>query len=278
MSIEANNRAVLEHWYDHMWGKTDFDLIPGIAAAKYLRHDMTGANNLMPAQAYRDMLKPNLGQLEVSEFQYYLVTEGDYVGALGRYILEGDRQWDWVQVFRLADGRLAETWLTGMGGTDALGYPHPRNAWTGEEFPAHPPAMNANKQRVLDWYEYLFEPASAGSAADHLADGIRVHDQLAGDRTVTAQQYLQEMRELMRAQAVSGFRQFMIEQDGVVFATCTARLDADRQWDWVQAFALEGGKICRTWLPAIGGTDAQLQIGPETRWPAGAMPAGSRRL
>jgi len=278
VSTEASNRAVLEHWYDHMWGRTDFDLIPDIAAPKYLRHDMTGANNLMPAEAYRDMLKPALGHLEVLEFQYYLVTEGDYVGALGRFILEGDRQWDWVQVFRVADGRLAETWLTGMGGTDTLGFPHPRNAWTGEEFPANPPAMNAAKQCVLDWYGFLLAPGSAGSASDYLAAELRVHDQLDGDRTVTAQQYLDELRELMRASSVSDFRHFMIEQDGVVFATCSARLDGDRQWDWVQAFALEGGRIARTWLPAIGGTDAQLKIGPETRWPAGAMPAGSRRL
>ncbi|MFV8817894.1 hypothetical protein [Haliea sp. E17] len=277
MSTESTNRAVLEHWYDHMWGKTDFDLIPDIAAAKYLRHDMTGANNLMPAEDYRDMLKPNIGHLEVQEFEYYLITEGDYVGALGRYILEGDRQWDWVQVFRLADGRLAETWLTGMGGTDALGYPHPRNAWTGEEFPEALP-LNPAKQRVLDWYAFLFAPTDAARAEDFLAAEIRVHDQLDGDRRVTAAQYFDEMRTLMRSESASDFRHFLIEQDGVVFATCSCRLDDGRQWDWVQAFAIENERISRTWLPAIGGTDTALAIGPGTRWPPGAMPADSRRL
>ncbi|TGD70220.1 hypothetical protein E4634_21280, partial [Mangrovimicrobium sediminis] len=60
---EAGNRAVLEHWYDHMWGRTAFELIPSIAAPLYLRHDITGANNLMPAEAYSDMLQPALGTL-----------------------------------------------------------------------------------------------------------------------------------------------------------------------------------------------------------------------
>ncbi len=278
MSSEASNRAVLEHWYDHMWGRTDFDLIPEIAAPNYLRHDMTGANNLMPAEAYRDMLKPVLGHLEVQEFQYYLVTEGDYVGALGRYILEGDRQWDWVQVFRVGDGRLLETWLTGMGGTDTLGYPHPRNAWTGDEFPDNPPPHSADKQLVLDWYTFLFAPGGAGTPTDYLAAEVRVHDQLAGERTVSAEQYLAEMRALLKNQPAVGLRHFMIAGDGVVFATCSATLEDGRQWDWVQALAVEDGRITRTWCPAIGGTDPWLQIGPATRWPASAMPADSRRL
>ncbi len=278
MTIEATNRGVLEHWYDHMWGKTDFDLIPQIAAEKYLRHDMTGANNLMPAENYRDMLKPVLGHLAVEEFQYYLVTEGDYVGALGRFLLEGGRHWDWVQVFRLADGRLAETWLTGMGGTDAMGYPQPRNAWTGEEFPESAPPLNANKQHVLDWYGFLFSDADASAASDYLKGEVRAHDQLDGDRTVSAAQYTGEMRALIRSSGMANFRHFLIEENGLVFATCSCKLDDGRQWDWVQAFKLEDGKITRTWLPSIGGTDEGLEIGPDSRWPASAMPEDSYSL
>lgn len=278
MSTESNNRKVLEHWYDHMWGKTDFDLIPEIAAPEYLRHDMTGANNLMPAEKYRDMLKPVLGHLAVEEFQYYLVTEGDYVGALGRFLLEGGRHWDWVQVFRIEEGRLAETWLTGMGGTDKMGYSQPRNAWTGEEFPEVSLPMNANKQCVLDWYQCLIFDNAAGTASDHLAEHIRVHDQLDADREMSAGQYCQQMRDLMRVDGPGDFRYFLIEENGVVFATCSCKLDAERQWDWVQAFELESGRITRTWLPSIGGTDTTLQIGPETRWSADAMPADSYQL
>ncbi len=278
MSTEATNRATLEHWYDHMWGRTDFDLIPEIAAPQYLRHDMTGANNLMPAESYRDMLKPVLGHLEVQEFEYYLVAEGDYVGALGRYILEGDRQWDWVQVFRLKDGRLAETWLTGMGGTDAMGYSQPRNAWLGTEIPQQPAPLSAQKQLVVDWYAFLLDSDSAQAPGIFLADEVRVHDQLDGDRKISASAYAGEMRRLMRPGAVADFQHFLIGEGDVVFAVCSCKLDGERQWDWVQAFKVEGGRIAQTWLPSIGGTDAELTISPATRWPRGVMPADSRRL
>lgn len=274
MSDIEQNRGVLEHWYDHMWGRTDFDLIPEIAAAKYMRHDVTGANNLMPAEAYRDMLKPVLGHLDVEDFQYHLTCEGEFVGALGRFLLAGDRQWDWVQVFRVEHGRLAETWLTGMGGTDVNGYPHPRNVWTGTEIPADRLPESANKQLVSCWLNHL---AAAGErpASDYLAARIRAHDLLDADRTLAAEEYETEMRRLMNAASVAGFRHMLIGEGEMVFAICSWTLDGERQWDWVQAFAVEDGRIARTWLPAIAGTDGTLSHGPGTRWPRRAMPAGS---
>lgn len=274
MTDIEQNRAVLRHWYDHMWGKVNFDLIPDIAAAKYLRHDITGANNLMPAESYRDMLKPVLGHLEVKDFSYYLVCEADYVGAIGRYILEGDKQWDWVQLFRVADQHLVETWLTGMGGTDPMGYPHPRNVWSGSEIPRGSLPMTANKQAVLDWLQSLVT-SPAGGESGVLADRLRVHDQLSADREVSGQQYQQEFCGLMNANSVSDFQYFLVGEGDVVFATCSWKLDNSRQWDWVQAFQLENARITRTWLPVIGGNDVSLNVGPGTRWAASAMPATS---
>lgn len=267
------NRAVLQRWYDQMWGRTDFDLIPEIAAPEYLRHDMTGANNLMPAEAYRDMLKPMLGHVGVQEFSYYLACEGDYLGALGRYILQGGVQWDWVQVFRIENGKLAETWLTGMGGSNPMGFPHPRNAWvTGNEIPKTQLPVTPNKQAVLDWLESLTD---SQTHAQVFANKVRIHDLLNADRSVSSKQYDQEMRGLLNGRTVSDFKHFLIEENNVVFAVSSWKLNDGSQWDWVQAFQFSNGKIIRTWLPTIGGTDASLKMGPETRWAVNAMPEES---
>ncbi|WP_317930797.1 hypothetical protein [Halioxenophilus sp. WMMB6] len=276
MTTVEKNRALLRHWYDHMWGCTNFDLIPEIAAEKYLRHDITGANNLMPATAYRDMLKPVLGHLEVQEFQYHLTCEGDYVGALGRFILPGDKQWDWVQLFRVENNHLVETWLAGMGGTDPMGYPHPRNAWHGGEIPSVALPPSKNKTLVTSWLNNFLGESCDPNA--FLLPEIRVHDFIHSDRIVSAVEYQSQWLALMNSQQISDFQSFVIGEGDMVFATCSWKLDGDRQWDWVQAFQIINGKIARIWLPVIGGTDTDLNLGAQTRWSASVMPADSIAL
>lgn len=269
MTTTNQNRALMQRWYNDMWGKTDFDLIPEIAAPQYLRHDMTGANNLIPADAYRDLLKPMLGSIDVQAFTYYIACEGDFIGTLGRYMLPGDMQWDWVQVFRVEDGHLAETWLTGMGGTNSMAIPQPQHAWNGSEIPATSLPDSNNKNAVRTWLKSLIDHQDSSSS---LADQVRVHDLLDADRTVSADQYHQEMRSLMSASSVSDFKIFMIEENDVIFAICSWLLDDNRQWDWIQAFQLRDARITRTWLPSIGGNDESLSMGPATRWAADALP------
>ena len=61
--------------------------------------------------------------------RYGLVAEGDRVCAVGSWRLRGlpgdespdGKQWDWVQLFRAENGRLVETWLSGIGMDSAWG-------------------------------------------------------------------------------------------------------------------------------------------------------------
>ena len=130
MSTVSANLSTLQRWYDDMWGKCNNALVPDIAAPRYLRHDITGANNLMTSEQYRDLIGLGLDGEEVTDFSYFLIAEGDYVASLGRYILTKGRQWDWVQLFRLENAAMVETWLPGMGGTDPFGFPQAHNMWT----------------------------------------------------------------------------------------------------------------------------------------------------
>ena len=68
-----------------MWGKCNNALIPQIAAPKYLRHDITGANNLMTSEQYRDLVGLGLHGESVKEFEYFLVAEADYVASIEQW-------------------------------------------------------------------------------------------------------------------------------------------------------------------------------------------------
>jgi predicted SnoaL-like aldol condensation-catalyzing enzyme len=200
------------------------------------------------------------------------------VASLGRYILTKGRQWDWVQTFRLENAAMVETWLPAMGGTDVLAYPQPHNVWTGTEIPSALP-MTASKQLIANWYQHIVNRGACVDAAKYFADNVRVHDNINADVTLAPASYQERhVESQLQCEHISDFQLFMIEEGDMVVAVGSWRLDNKRQWDWVQAFQIEGGKVSRTWLPGIGGDDTSLKHSPETAWCAAAMPANSSRV
>ena len=107
------SKAVLRRWYDEMWAKKNFDLVPEIAGPTYTRHDVVG-NRSVTAEEYRDQLKQSSSDWEISDFHYFLMAEGDFVTAIGSWKINGAMQWDWVQSFRVEKGKIVETWLPAM--------------------------------------------------------------------------------------------------------------------------------------------------------------------
>lgn len=276
MSKRERNRATLQRWYDEMWGQCNFELVPDIAAPEYLRHDITGANNLMTSSEYRDMIAFGLAGESVTEFSYHLIAEGDYVCSLGRYILTKARQWDWVQLFRLENAAMVETWLPGMGGTDPFGFPQPHNVWTGTELPEQSLPLSPQKQLIQDYYEQVYVLQHPQAITRLMAEQVRVHDNLAADSLLSREDYVQRMQRQINGSGITQFRLFMIEEDDMVAAAGSWLIDSERQWDWVQAFQLSEGKIVRIWLPAIGGNDTSLNHVPDNAWAFDAMPHTSR--
>lgn len=279
MSQVEKNRATLQRWYNEMWGKCNNVLIPQIAAPHYLRHDITGANNLMTSEQYRDLVGLGLHDESVKEFEYYLVAEGHYVASLGRYVLNSGRQWDWVQMFRLENAAMVETWLPGMGGTDIFGYPQPHNVWTGKEVPPALP-MTDKKNVVSAWFNDVWGNGHIDKISELLTENFRIHDHLCADRSVSFAEYQQELREKLANQTVADIKLFMIEEGDMVVAMASwkisdKKINNERQWDFVQAFRLENLRLAETWLPAIGGNDTSLIHNEQTAWSRGIMPAGS---
>jgi hypothetical protein len=121
MSTEET-KALLRRWYDEMWAPGNAELILELAGPVYVRHEMGGTRTVTAAE-YRDQTAAVLDQLSVCDMRYALVAEGDKVCAVGSWRVRstaaepGDegKQWDWVQLFRAEEGRLVETWLSGIG-------------------------------------------------------------------------------------------------------------------------------------------------------------------
>ena len=126
MSREDANKALLRRWYDEMWANLDFEKIPDLAGPNYTRHDVRGTR-VVTAAEYRDELLPMKGQWEISDFHYFLMAEGDYVTAIGTWKINASMQWDWVQTFRIEEGKLVETWLPAMA---------TEGKWVPEDIPA----------------------------------------------------------------------------------------------------------------------------------------------
>jgi hypothetical protein len=116
VTTSERSKEALRRWYDDMWAKKDFALVPELAGPLYTRHETSGTR-VVTAEEYRDSLLA-LADAEIEDLRYHLVAEGDRVVAIGSWRFNG-QQWDWVQAFRVEDDRLVETWLSGIGVTSS---------------------------------------------------------------------------------------------------------------------------------------------------------------
>ena len=274
---EEANRSTMARWYNEMWGKADSTKIKDCIAPEYLRHDVTGANNVVTAESYGAMVSAGMQGKTIHDFTYVTVVEGDFIGTLGRYLHGDNEQWDWVQLFRTNNNRLAETWLPGMGGTQTLAYPILEYAWSGSEIPAQDQLpLSKTKNVVREWFQHL---AAGTDATACLCPSVRTHDMLDMDAELDAAAFQNRWRSLMQHDTASGLKLFVMEENDIAFATGMWSLGADeRQWNWVQAFRLKNDQIAETWITSIGGTDVSIAHSADPLWGHGILPANATRF
>ena len=112
MNQQEANKNLLRRWYDDMWNAKAPHLIHEIVGEVYVRHESDGTYQVTPAE-YEKIVSSVMGESEISEFKYRLVSEGDLVCAIGTWLLDGT-PWNWTQAFRIENNRLVETWLSGL--------------------------------------------------------------------------------------------------------------------------------------------------------------------
>ena len=115
MSIEEENKAVMRRWYDEMYNQRHLALMPELAGPEYIRHEPTGTWTATIAALMERANKAfDDGVTTQGRRTYALIAEADKVAVLGTArSLDGELEYHFVQVFRLAHGKLVETWFPG---------------------------------------------------------------------------------------------------------------------------------------------------------------------
>lgn len=264
-------RSTISRWYNEWWGKLDLEIIEDIVAEKYMRHDLTGASTLMAAKDYRDIMAFVIEGEKINHFSYFLIVEDSYVMALGHFILNEGRQWDWVQMFRIENERMAETWMPGMGGADPFGFPNPNNVWDCSEIPS-PLPESPMKKVVSDYFQKVYIEEDLQAANNFMAPRIRVHDNLGSDVEMSCGEYVERMRLQINGSSITDAQFFMVGENNYIGLIATWVIDGERRWDWAQAFKFEKGVIAETWLSVIGGNDTSISHDAKHKWQQSVMP------
>jgi len=61
------------------------------------------------AEEYRDQLIETSKGWRISDLNYFLMAEGEFVTSIGTWKINEAIQWDWAQTFRVESNKLVET-------------------------------------------------------------------------------------------------------------------------------------------------------------------------
>jgi predicted SnoaL-like aldol condensation-catalyzing enzyme len=117
---EAANRQVVRRWWEEMYAEHRFDeLMPALAGPAYIRHESTGTWTATVREhlaRVKELYGPGREKPR-PQFTAGLLAEGDKVAGWGTMrgyrggATKDDEVYSFVQLFRLANGRLVETWF-----------------------------------------------------------------------------------------------------------------------------------------------------------------------
>lgn len=113
MSTSPESRSVVQRWYHDMWHQQRWELVPELVGTTYTRHESNGTSHVS-AEDYQELVRSFCASVTITDQRCELIADGDRVAVIGSWKIDGD-QWDWVQVFRVEEGRIVETWVSGIG-------------------------------------------------------------------------------------------------------------------------------------------------------------------
>jgi len=122
----------------------------------------------------------------------------------------------------------------------------------------------ANKALLRRWYDEMWAHCAFELIPEIAGPDYTRHD-VMGTRTVTAEEYRDQLLESAKDWQVSDFGYFLMAEGEYVTAIGTWKINGAMQWDWVQTFRIEKNRIVETWLPAMA-TDG--------KWTQADLPRG----
>lgn len=121
-AVEEANKLLVRRWWDEMYAEQRFEeLMAELAGPEYMRHEATGSWTTtveQHLQRIKDLYTAGRARQPL-RISYALVAEGDRVAGWGT--MRGYRGGatadhsvnSFVQMFRIVEGRLVETWFAG---------------------------------------------------------------------------------------------------------------------------------------------------------------------
>ena len=110
---EARNLETMRLWDAEVWGKGRLELVSDLVAPEYLRHDQNGTRVVTP-ETYAEEIAANRG-INMVFVGNAASIDGDFLwtrwsataqpSGSDEIVIRG------IQIYRFADGKLAETWL-----------------------------------------------------------------------------------------------------------------------------------------------------------------------
>jgi predicted SnoaL-like aldol condensation-catalyzing enzyme len=106
MTSEQNKQIVI-NYTSEVLGNKNIAVVDKYIADNYIQHDPFVADG---KQALKDMLSVSTADLPKSKFEYArIAADGDLVFLHFKVPFNG-KQYAWVDIFRLQDGKIAEHW------------------------------------------------------------------------------------------------------------------------------------------------------------------------
>lgn len=121
----------------------------------------------------------------------------------------------------------------------------------------------ANKALMRRWYDEMWANLDFDLIPE-LAGPTYVRHDVRGTREVTAEEYRDELVPMKGQWEISDFHYFLMAEGDYVTAIGTWKINGAMQWDWVQTFRVEKGRLVETWLPAMA---------TEGKWQTSEIPA-----
>jgi predicted SnoaL-like aldol condensation-catalyzing enzyme len=103
---------------------------------------------------------------------------------------------------------------------------------------------------LAKWYDEMWFVKDFDRVPECVGPTYTRHE-AGGTRTITAEEYRDFLKAAMVDAEISVGRYRLIAEDDHVVAIGSWVFNG-QQWDWVQAFRVEHGKLVETWLSGIG--------------------------
>ena len=259
-SDEDKGKAILHRWYDEVYNQKDLSLMPELAGPEFIRHESEGTwitSIEEHMKRVKGMFKS--GETTKGSRNYAIIAEKDKVAALGTgYSPKGEVEYYWVQVFRLENGKLVETWFPGYVRRVDCGEIPQTNYAANEEGRVSTSIREENKAVIRRWWDEMYAEHRFEALMSQLAGPEYIRHELTGTWTATIEEHLERIKQLYKSDEIVQkpriSYELIAEGDKVAGYGTMRGYRAGGQtgnyvYSFVQLFRLEGQKIVETWFP-----------------------------